>query len=90
MKVGCCGCFPWPPLLIRHDSRWKVRWDLMILVISVWNCFTIPVDIAFQPAVFDTKPSEIFNHIVDAVFAVDIVLQFRTSILDEISGEWIT
>ena len=65
-----------------------MRWDLLILVISMWNSFTIPIDIAFEPPFFDNQANQIFNHCVDLTFAFDIILHFRTAVLDEISGEW--
>lgn len=78
------------PLIINHDSKFKMRWDVLILVISVWNSFSIPIDIAFQPPFFQHPTNQICNHVVDAIFMLDILIHFRTSTLDEISGEWIT
>ena len=39
-------------LIIRMNSTFKIRWDLMIMALSVWNCFSLPVDVAFQPPIF--------------------------------------
>ena len=67
-----------------------MRWDIMILVISMWNSFTIPIDIAFEPLMFESETNKILNHIIDFIFGVDIVLHFRTTVPNDISGEVIT
>jgi hypothetical protein len=56
----------------------------------MWNSFTIPIDIAFEPKMFLSEPNKILNHIIDVIFAVDIILHFRTTVPNDISGEVIT
>jgi hypothetical protein len=56
----------------------------------MWNSFTIPIDIAFEPKMFLSEPNKILNHIIDVIFAVDIMLHFRTTVPNDISGEVIT
>ena len=69
------------------NSLFKIRWDIVILVISVWNSFSIPIDIAFAPPVFEEMPNVVVNHIIDIVFAFDIILHFRTTIVNDATGE---
>jgi hypothetical protein len=59
----------------------------MIMVLSLWNSYSIPVDIAFEPEIFEALGNRIVNHIVDALFAIDMVLNFVTSIVDEATGQ---
>jgi hypothetical protein len=59
----------------------------MILVISVWNSFSIPIDIAFEPPVFEEMPNVVVNHIIDIIFAIDIILHFRTTFVNDATGE---
>ncbi len=33
--------------IIKSSDPWKVRWDMMILVFALYNCFVIPFDVAF-------------------------------------------
>ena len=56
------------------------------MIISILNCFIIPVDIAFQPPALESLTAVIFNSIIDAIFGVDIVLNFRTSYIIEATG----
>lgn len=60
------------------------------MVISMWNSFTIPVDIAFEPMIFASEKNKILNHFIDVIFGVDILLHFRTTVPNHISGEVIT
>ena len=69
------------------NSVFKIRWDMVILVISIWNSFSIPIDIAFEPKVFEETPNVVVNHLIDIYFALDIILHFRTTIINEATGE---
>lgn len=56
------------------------------MVISIWNCFSIPVDIAFEPEIFQDLANTVINHCIDSMFAIDILLNFRTTIVDDLTG----
>lgn len=73
-------------MVIRLNGIFKLRWDLMIMVLSLWNSYSIPVDIAFEPEIFEALGNRIINHIVDALFAIDMILNFLTSVVDEATG----
>ena len=62
----------------------------MIILLSLWICFTLPLDIAFEPATFNSRIYTIFNYTTDALFALDIIFNFRTTISDFITGDEIT
>ena len=76
--------------IIRANDKFKLRWDLMIMILSIWNCFTIPVDIAFKPPAFQSLANQIFNHFIDTIFTIDILLNFRTTIILESTGVELT
>lgn len=56
------------------------------MLVSVWNCFTLPVDIAFEPEEFESIGMVVFNHLIDIVFAFDIIINFRTTYIEEKTG----
>lgn len=35
--------------LFRYNDGWRVYWDLFIMFLAIWNCFIIPVEVAFEP-----------------------------------------
>jgi len=56
------------------------------MIVSIWNCFMIPVDIAFQPPALEGLLAVVINYIIDVIFGIDIVLNFRTSYIIEATG----
>jgi len=74
------------PWVLSIDSPVKTRWDLFVMVLATYNCFQIPVDVAFEPAIFGTSPFSILNGLVDLIFFIDICISFRTTFLDERTG----
>lgn len=68
------------------DSIYKIRWDLLIMLLATYNCYAIPFDIAFEPIVFKKSGFVTLNATVDVFFFLDIVLSFRTSFLDDTTG----
>ena len=53
---------------------------------SVWNSFTIPVEIAFKSDIFQL-PSMIWsNYVIDIFFFFDIILNFMTTFINPLTG----
>jgi len=62
---------------IRENSRFRIGWDLFILVLIIASCLLIPFQIAFQH-VTNWSGTEIV-YLIDLFFLIDIVLNFFTS-----------
>ena len=73
--------------VIKQNHYLRVRWDLFVMILSVWNCITIPVDIAFEPEFFSSSYLMILNNIIDFAFFIDIILNFRTSFNNPKTGD---
>lgn len=73
--------------MIKTNATAKTYWDLLIIILAIYNCFQIPFQIAFDPAFLDTQPVNIFNSVIDFLFLMDIVVAFRTTYFDIHSGE---
>ena len=67
--------------LLPPSSRFKERWDLMILLFVLYNCVAIPMQIAF--AISQTIPHLVIDYLIDVAFAVDIAINFRTAFYNE-------
>ena len=50
---------------------------------AIFNCFTIPLKVAFEPEEMDKPYIMILNSCIDLVFLIDIVVNFRTTFMDE-------
>jgi len=63
-------------MMSYSDSK-RVKWDVFVIVLAIWNCFFIPFDIAFEP---DTPvPLQVLNTTIDIIFLIDIFVNFRTT-----------
>jgi uncharacterized membrane protein (DUF485 family) len=69
-----------------NDSR-KTIWDMFIISIAIYNCFSIPLKIAFEPPILETPLFEIADYIIDLLFVLDIVVAFRTTYIDTLTGD---
>jgi Ion transport protein len=73
--------------MIHEFGKFRTTWDIVVIILSIWICITQPFDIAFEPETFQTKIYSAFNFFIDGVFIFDIILNFRTTISDFITGE---
>ena len=71
----------WP-----SDSN-KVRWDLTIMALSLYNCFTVPIEVAFEPEFMNSYIIVVSNYIIDSIFLMDIIISFRVVYIDSIGNE---
>ena len=67
---------------LRINDEKRTKWDLFVLILSIWNCYSIPFDIAFHPAIFEKMFIIIMNNFVDVCFGIDIFLNFRTTFIN--------
>ena len=68
----------------NEESRWRRRWDYLLVTIVLYNCFTIPLELAFAA---ESHPAVDWG--IDAFFWIDLALNFRTTYFDE-DGELVT
>ena len=72
--------------IIRANDSWKFQWDILILLIAIFNSVTIPLTLAFDE-IEDFLSANLFYHLFNNYFAVfiflmDIVLQMNTTYYD--------
>lgn len=74
-------------LKLKSKGKYRTRWDVCIIILSLWICFVLPVQIAFEPDGLDSTGNYYFNNIIDIAFVFDIILNFRTTINNPLTGE---
>ena len=72
--------------LFRANGKCKVKWDFLIMILAIWNCFTIPVQVAFDPPFMRHTAFTVQNSFIDFFFFVDILVNFRTSFFHPRTG----
>jgi len=36
-----------PKCMLRHSQKFRMRWDLYVMFLAIWNCIIIPFDVSF-------------------------------------------
>jgi hypothetical protein len=63
--------------IILESSRFRLRWDFLVLVLIFVSCFLIPFQVGF---VHEVRPlGSILIYLVDLFFLADIFINFRTT-----------
>ena len=70
--------------LIYPDNNFKViYWDLLQSVCLLITCFLTPFNLAFYDYLETILWYTIFNYVIDGLFAVDILINFNSVIIDD-------
>jgi len=56
------------------------------MILATFNCFQIPFDVAFEPPLFKSPLFVFTNSLIDIMFALDMIVSFRTTVIDEKTG----
>lgn len=64
-----------------------MNWDLIIMLLALFNCFSVPVEMAFEPDFLKLPIIVVLNYMIDFVFLIDILINFRTAYIDEFGME---
>lgn len=72
--------------IIRANDSWKFQWDILILLIAIFNSITIPLTLSFdeiQQYLSSNLLYVIFNSYFSSfIFFMDILLQMNTTYYD--------
>ena len=64
----------------------------MIILFALFNSYTIPFKVAFNPVSLDSSWLEVLNGIIDLTFLLDMIFTFRTIFMrengDEVDRPW--
>jgi hypothetical protein len=71
-------------LLIHPKASWKIRWDMLVGVCILYSCLLVPYYLAFTASL---KGSGYwFDFSVSMVFWADLLVTFRTAIVEDDGG----
>ena len=83
------SCFTKEGIIFRNNDNGKINWDLVIMILSLFNSFTVPVEMAFEPEFLKNYTLTTINFMIDFCFFVDILICFRTVYIND-RGEEVT
>jgi hypothetical protein len=76
--------------LLHPGSKFKMNWDLLIIIFSLWNSLLIPYEFAFiNDGQLDNVFFEISDRLIDCFFFIDIIITFRTVVVNTNTNELI-
>ena len=73
--------------IIRAMEPARVKWDMFIICLAVYNSIGLPIDLAFQPPMFQWGWVIVGEILIDTCFILDIILAFRTTYMNPLTGE---
>lgn len=81
---------PW--YIIRYDSRFRVYWDLFIILLAVYNCILIPIDVGFGSKFYGTNGRTVdsVDSVLDIFFGLDFAFNFLTTFVSAKTGLQVT
>ena len=73
--------------ICRARSQTKIKWELFVLTLALWNLFYVPYNFAFNSDLGNEYLTDAVNWIIDMLFMIDVFINFRTSLINEKTGE---
>lgn len=68
--------------MLKPSSPFKIKWDVLIILLSVWNSIGIPLQFAFPQALENSSVSYVSDRFIDILFIIDIFINFRSCYID--------
>lgn len=65
----------------------RIRWEILIVLIATFNGFVLPYQVAFLTHYGSFDYYDIIDIVIDIIFWIDILINFRTTYLDTKSSE---
>ena len=57
------------------------------MALSLFNCFSVPIEVAFESDFLQDRLFYVLNFIIDFIFFLDICVAFRTVYIDDLGNE---
>jgi hypothetical protein len=73
--------------MIKTNSTFRLIWDGVITLLAIINLFIIPLEVAWSGDYTKAADYIVTDYIVDILFLIDIILNFRTTIIDKYGEE---
>ena len=73
--------------IIRYHNPYRIKWDLFVIILAVYNSIFLPLEIAFRPSFLKHQNLVNINHVIDAIFGIDIIISYRTTYVNPQTGD---
>lgn len=73
--------------MLRESDKIRQRWDSFIILLALYTSIVIPLGIAFDFEGLESIGLAVFDSLVDFIFMIDILINFRTTYLSADTGD---
>lgn len=73
--------------MIKSQSESKQYWDFIIILFSIYQAVSIPIELSFHPDYVSDLVVVTCDSIVNLFFVADIFVRVRTTHIDPQTGE---
>ena len=73
--------------IFRPNDDGKLRWDMIVMVGAIINCFSIPLQVSFDPPEMENITYRIVSYSIDFLFFMDMFINFRTAYVNDMGDE---
>lgn len=73
--------------IIKFNHPYKIRWDLFVILLSLYNTFLVPIEVSFNPDFTNINYFFWADRIIDMFFALDIIINFRYAYIHKRTGD---
>lgn len=73
--------------ILKHNSKFKFWFDMVIISLASFNVFSIPFVIAFEPSEADSPAYITIVMLINVVFLIDIFVNLRTTYINNRTGD---
>jgi hypothetical protein len=57
-------------------------WDIIVILLAIYNAIMIPFEFSFSPSYIGTVAYAVADYLIDFLFFLDLVVNFRTTYVD--------
>jgi hypothetical protein len=72
--------------IVRISSLSRLLWDILVIVLAIYNSFLIPFQLAFYWPALSSTFMLCLDACVDLIFLFDIFVNFRTTYISQTTG----
>jgi hypothetical protein len=74
-------------MLFKLNGKYRTSWDFLIIITALYQAITIPIELAFEFDYFKSYYMITIKSMIDLIFIIDILMNFRTTYIDPLNGE---
>ena len=80
----------WEKFKFYPSSKFKVKWDLFIILLALYNSIFVPAEFSFNLGIENNYYYKSMTYMIDFIFIFDVIVNFRSVYYDSVHEEYVT